>query len=525
MKTLIELAEKKKITNGVLAAYVNNKLRPLDYEYKKNDKIEFVDISNEDGKKIYQRGLLFVFYIALKKLFPNKKMNVQHSLSKGIYITFEPSGITNEQIALIKEEMKLIIDKKFTFDKKETDLESCINVFEKEGLDFKKEILNYKKDDKCTYYDCMGYSHYFYGQMPLNTGYVKVFNLINYEPGVILMPPSADNPDRVPTFSEQAKIHEAHMETENWGNIMRVSTTSELNKTIEEGRIKDLIEVQEALQEKKISDIALDIVKRKKRIVLVSGPSSSGKTTFTHRLKVYLQALGIFAKTVSLDNYFVNRDKTPLDENGDLDYESLKAMNLKKLNSDIGKLLDGEEIYMPEFDFQKGLRNDKAYKMKLNKDEVIIFEGIHAINNKLTPDIYNKDKYKIYVSALTQLNLDRHNRIQTTDNRLIRRIVRDARTRGHNAEDTLNMWESVRKGERKHIFPFQENADSIFNSALCYELAVLKKYALPLLDKITSKSEAYPQAIRLKKFLLYFESIDDDSIIPSTSILKEFTGG
>lgn len=316
------------------------------------------------------------------------------------------------------------------------------------------------------------------------------------------------------------------MESGLWANLLGVSDVSQLNAIVaEENKIRELIQVQEALQEKKIAHIADMIKEKNSRVILVAGPSSSGKTTFTHRLKIQLMANGVFPESISLDNYFINRANTPLDEDGNPDYESLVALDLPQLNRDLTLLLEGEEVSLPIYDFLTGQRSSDVIVMQLAPDQPIILEGIHGLNDQLTPDIHSKDKFKVYISALTQLNLDKHNRIPTTDNRLIRRMVRDYATRGHSAEQTIEMWPSVQRGESQHIFPFQESADAIFNSALVYELAVLKKTALPLLEEIKQGSPIYAQAKRLKKFLYYFESIDDDSWVPSTSLLREFIGG
>lgn len=509
----------------ILAAYSSNQIRAIDYIPEKDELIDPITITSEEGRRIYQRGILFVFYIALKKLFPERKMNVIHSISKGIYIIIKDKALNEKDISLIKKEMKSIIKQDIDINRKKDDISVVKDLFNKEGIGFKNDMLSYKSKTTATYYKCGDYIQYFFGYMPPSTGCVSEFEIVNYEPGIVLMHPSSKFLDRATPFVEQPKLHRIHMESENWAELIGVSDTVQLNKIIKRKEHKMLIEVQEALQEKKISEIAQSIKNQRKRVVLISGPSSSGKTTFTHRLKVHLKSIGVFAKAVSLDNYFVDRHLTPLDKNGNYDFECLEALELKMLNRDIHRLLDGEEIGMPIFDFEIGKRNDNSYKLNLKKDEIIIFEGIHAINERLTSSIFRKDKFKIYISALTQLNLDEQNRIHTTDNRLIRRMIRDERTRGQNASQTLKMWSSVRRGEEKHIFPYQEDADILINSALSYELAVLKKHAMKILLKIGKDDKMYSQAKRLMNFLQYFESIDDDSIIPSTSILKEFIGG
>ncbi|NLY35924.1 MAG: nucleoside kinase [Tissierellia bacterium] len=523
-RSLLDLARESQSPRTILAAYVNGEIRELSYVLKSGDEIRWIDLSQADGVRIYQRSLVYLFYIALKECFADIELHVLYSLSRGLYVEFS-TELDHDDYKLIENKMHELVSEAHPFVKNEINHKEAREIYNKEGLHFKTELLRYKRNEKVTLYACKQRHHYFYGYMVPDTSYINMFEVIPYSPGAILLHPRTYSPDAIPPFFEQPKIHATHMESEAWSDLMGVGEVCQLNRLIESGGVAQIIQVNEALQEKKIAKIADAIIDSKKRVVLIAGPSSSGKTTFTHRLKIQLMAEGVFSQTISLDNYFVDRDFTPLDEDGNYDFESIEALKLDLLNENIEDLLEGKEVGLPLFDFREGKRQDNAYKMKLQKDQVIIFEGIHGLNERLTPGVLKKDKFKIYISALTSLNLDQHNRIPTTDNRILRRMVRDHFTRGYGAEATLGMWDSVRRGEERHIFPFQEEADAVFNSALVYELAVIKKYALPLLEKIESNSPVYSQAKRLKKFLYYLKSIEDDRIVPSTSLLREFIGG
>lgn len=523
-KSLLEISREKTYPRKVLAAYVEGEIRELSHVPEEGQKIEWIDLSKADGVRIYQRSLVFLFYIALRQCFPDNELYVLYSLSRGLYLEFDQE-LDHDQFKQIEEKMRELVAKGLPFIKEEMGLEEARRVYHDQGLYFKSDLLRYKESGRVTLYSCDQIKNYFYGFMVPDTSFLDKFKIVPYSPGAILLHPRTYSPDEIPPFYEQPKVHAAHMESEAWGQLLGVGTVCQLNGLVETQDVAEIIQVNEALQEKKIARIADEIIKSKKRVVLIAGPSSSGKTTFTHRLKIQLMAEGVFSQTISLDNYFVNREFTPLDKDGNYDFESIEALELDLLNEHIEDLLEGHEVGLPIFDFIEGVRQDNAYRMRLKKDEVIIFEGIHGLNERLTKGVLKKDKYKIYISALTSLNLDQHNRIPTTDNRLIRRMVRDSFTRGYDAEQTLSMWDSVRRGEELHIFPFQEEADAVFNSALVYELAVLKKYALPILEEIDKKSPVYSQAKRLKNFLYYLKSIEDDRIVPSTSLLREFIGG
>lgn len=524
--TLAQYALKNRHPYPILAAYVNGEIRELSYTLKEGESFRWIDQRDSDGIRILQRGLTFLFYIALRELFPDKEMDLLHSLSEGLYFEVSGEPLHRSDIRRIWERMEELRLADLPFLKREMSIPEAADRYDAHGLHWKKDIIVYKHNPVATMYELNGYIHYFFGYMPASTGALPAFELMSYAPGLILRHPTQSHPWGIPPFVEQPKLHGVFMESGLWANLLGVSDVSQLNAIVaEENKIRELIQVQEALQEKKIAHIADMIKEKNSRVILVAGPSSSGKTTFTHRLKIQLMANGVFPESISLDNYFINRVNTPLDEDGNPDYESLVALDLQQLNRDLTLLLEGEEVSLPIYDFLTGKRSSDVIVMQLAPDQPIILEGIHGLNDQLTPDIHSKDKFKVYISALTQLNLDRHNRIPTTDNRLIRRMVRDYATRGHSAEQTIEMWPSVQRGESRHIFPFQESADAIFNSALVYELAVLKKTALPLLEEIKQGSPIYAQAKRLKKFLYYFESIDDDSWVPSTSLLREFIGG
>ncbi len=521
----MKLKNKYKDT-GIVGAYVNNTVKDLNYNIKKADKVVPFDLTNEDGVRFYQRSLIFVFYIALKNIKSDIRMNVFHSLSKGLYIEFSHSFVPDTHFTEeLKEEMNRIIKKKIKFERFEMDIDEAKALYKEQGLLFKNKINVYSKEDKVTVYQCGEYYHSFYGYMLPDTSYITAFDIIPYSPGVILLHPNQFSNGKLPAFVEEPKVHLVHKEAEDWAKIAGIGSLHQLNSLIKNDLINEKIETIESLQEKRISEIASEIVKNNKRIVLVAGPSSSGKTTFSKRLSTSLRVLNKKVEMISFDDYFVNREDTPLDENGEYDFESIEAIDLKKLNQDLNDLLQGNKVTIPYFDFIKGKRDvSKGRELKLSKEQIIIMEGIHGLNDKLSSSIYKKDKYKIYVSALTQLNVDRHNRFPTTDNRLIRRIVRDYRTRGRDARATLEGWPSVRRGEERAIFKFQENADVVFNTALIYELNVLKKYVLPLLKEISTEDEYYPSANRLVNILSYFEDIYDESRIPPQSLLREFIG-
>jgi len=510
----------------IVAAKCGNLLKELTTVIGDDCEMAFIDLKHSDGEKIYQRSLSFLLVRAAVAVFEGIKVRIEHSLSKGLYCEFDYiRRLTHEDYRLILAKMQEYVDKDLPFVKRIYDIEEASEFFRVNNMHSKVALLKFRPKNDIRLYDCDGLLNYFYGYMVPSTGYLKIFDIIKYDEGAILMHPTKYSPYSVPKFEESPKIAEVFKESEQWSAIMQIGYVSKLNEMINLGNHKELIQIAEALHEKKIAMIADTVTKRKKRVILIAGPSSSGKTTFANRLKIQLKVNGLHPITISTDNYFVNRDKTPLDENGDYDFESLDAVDIEAFNKDLNDLLDGKVVSLPVFNFQIGQREYPGNTLQINEDQPIIIEGIHGLNDALTKAIFKRDKFKIYVSALTQLNIDDHNRIPTTQARLLRRIVRDNQFRGHSAKKTIGMWSSVRRGEERYIFPFQEEADEIFNTALPYELAVLKKHALPLLEAITQMEPEYSEALLLKKFLGYFVSIEEDDLVPSVSILKEFIGG
>lgn len=526
--TLEKVKEKveEKYTGLIVAARINNNLKELNYVLENDVEVEFIDLTSSDGQRIYKRSLSFVFIRAAMELLPKCKVSVEHSLSKGLYCEIHHENpISEKDVDEIEKRMKAIIDEDIPFEKRQVPKEEAAKAFKKLGMDAKENLLKYREKDFINIYSCGWIKNYFYGYMVPSTGYLKKFKLKFYLPGIIIQYPAMEKPNEIPEFTEQSKLSAIFRESEVWGNILNVGYVANLNKTIEKKRHPELIRISEALHEKKVAQIADMISDSKKRLVLIAGPSSSGKTTFAQRLLIQLRVNGLNPVTLSIDDYFVNREDTPRDKEGNYDFEAIEAVDLELFNNHLSKLIQGEEVEIPTFNFYEGKREYRGNKLKITKDQPIIIEGIHGLNERLTRDIPHNKKFKIYISALTQLNIDDHNRIPTTDTRLIRRIVRDSKYRGHSALTTLQLWKSVRRGEEKNIFPFQEEADIMFNSALVYELAVLKKHAEPLLKEINQNQPEYSEAKRLLKFLSYFKSINQEKYIPQTSILKEFIGG
>ncbi|MDF2546234.1 MAG: family ATPase [Anaerosolibacter sp.] len=510
----------------IVAAKVDNRLCELSYPLHRDAKIEFVDLTSTDGIRIYQRGLAFVFIRSAMEILSGCRVTVEHSLSKGLYCEIHyKRPIHEDDVVKIEARMREIIDEDVPFIKGSVPVAEAKRIFTELGLDAKTKLLDYRNTSEVNIYSCGWLKDYFYGYMVPSTGYLKLFKLKYYMPGVIIQYPEKSNPTEIPEFEEQAKLATVFREAEQWGRILNIEYVANLNDRITDKKYPELIRVAEALHEKKIAQIADQILEKKKRIILIAGPSSSGKTTFAQRLSIQLQVNGLRPISLSTDDYFVDRDHTPRDEKGDFDFESIKAVDTDLFNDHLARLIQGEMVDLPTFNFHKGEREYRGKTLQISEDQPIIIEGIHGLNDILTADIPHDKKFKIYISALTQLNIDDHNRIPTTDTRLIRRIVRDSKYRGHSALTTLKLWNSVRRGEERNIFPFQEEADIMFNSALIYELAVLKKHAEPLLLEISKDEKEFSEAKRLLKFLSYFLSIEDDHVIPQTSIIKEFVGG
>ncbi|WP_027702710.1 nucleoside kinase [Metaclostridioides mangenotii] len=510
----------------ICIASVDNKLRELNYNVFDDCKIKFIDTTEEDGKRVYFRALSFILVMACKELFGDGKVVIEHSLSKGLYCEVHIGRDINEvDLENIKIAMQEKIDKNYEIEKVEMSRDEAIEIFNENKLYSKAELLKYKDYDSTTVYKCGDYIDHYYGYMLPSAGDVSIFNVELHNKGLILFGPNK-NDKTVPTkYVSQPKLANIYYETEQWSKLLGIDKVVSLNRIVENNEYGDVIRTVEALHEKKLAQIADEISKYNKRIILIAAPSSSGKTSFANRLSIHLRVNNLNPISISLDNYFVDREFTPLDEFGNFDFESIYAIDLDKFNSDLKKLLDGEEIQEIKFDFKTGKRVETNKTIQIDKNQPIILEGIHGLNPMLTESIDDDEKFKIYLSALTQLNLDNHNRIPTTDLRLIRRIVRDHNFRGYSAEKTILQWESVRRGEKKNIFPYQEEADIIFNSTCVYELSILKGFVKPLLEEIETSSEAYIESNRLLNFLQYFVELEDISDIPSTSILREFIGG
>jgi uridine kinase len=527
--SLLELSKdcKDYYKSIIVAAKVDNDIKELSFHLYNNAKIEFIDLTNDDGMRIYRRSLCFVLIKAVSDLFPERKVTICHSISKGIFCEVDgDSSLTETEVSEIEERMKELIKQKIPFIKRIMSIDEAKEIFRKTGRMDRFRAIEYRKKPYVTIYNCDGYEDYFYGYMVPDTGYLEKFALQYYAPGLILMFPEKTNPDVIPKFKEQKKLFTVFKEYKNWGRILGVANVGQLNTIVKEGNVNELIRVGEALHEKKIAQIADMIVfnKDRKKVVLIAGPSSSGKTTFAHRLAIQLKVNGLRPVTISLDDYFVNREHTPVDENGEYDFEALEAIDIKLFNQHLASLIRGEEVGIPIFNFPNGCRENFFRKLKIDDDQLLIIEGIHGLNEKLTSSIPKESKFKIYVSAITSMSIDDHNRIPTTDTRMLRRIVRDFQFRGCSAVNTINRWPSVRRGEEKNIFPFQEEADVMFNSALPFELGLLKVLAEPLLADINSSQPEYSEARRLIEFLTNFVPIESKEV-PLNSIIREFIGG
>lgn len=507
----------------------DGKLCELHKKLKRDGVLEFITTGDEIGHKTYKRSASLLLLKAIYHVAGHKNIKnviLHYSVDAGYYYTIEGDvDITEEFLASVKTYMLELIERKIPIRKRSVGTNEAIELFHEHGMYDKEKLFRFRRVSRVNIYSLDGFEDYFYGFMVNHTGYLKHFELYPYDNGLVLQLPSQENPEEVPPFCPRPKIFQVQKESEHWGEMMQADTVGALNEQIVQKGANQLLLIAEALQESKISQIARTIAENKdKKFIMIAGPSSSGKTTFSHRLSVQLAAHGLKPHPIAVDNYFVNREDTPLDSDGNYNFECLEAIDVKKFNDDMVRLLDGEEVELPYFNFKTGLREYRGNYLKLGKDDVLVIEGIHCLNDKLSSSLPTESKFKIYISALTQLNIDEHNRIPTTDGRLIRRIVRDARTRGASAKQTIAMWNSVRRGEEENIFPYQESADVMFNSALIYELAVLKLYAEPLLFSIGKEEPEYNEAKRLLKFLDYFLGVPSESI-PSNSILREFVGG
>ena len=514
----------------VVSAKVNNRSEGLNFKVYNNKDIEFLDVRDSSGMRTYVRSLCFVLFKAVSELFPEGKLFVEHPVSKGYFCNLRIGRpITLEDVTRIKQRMQEIIAENISYHRIECHTAEAVRVFSERGMNDKVRLLE-TSGSLYTYYYTLGDTvDYYYGNLLPSTGYIKLFDIVKYYDGLLLRIPNKENPDVLEEVVKQEKMLDVFKEYLNWSYIMGLNNAGDFNLACEEGHATDLINVAEALQEKKIAQIADTIFHRgengdRVKLILISGPSSSGKTTFSKRLSIQLMTNGLKPFPISLDNYFVDREETPLDENGNYDYESLYALDLELFNQQLQALLRGEEVELPRFNFSLGKKEYKGDKLKIEDNTILILEGIHALNPELTPHIPDEKKFKIYVSALTTISLDDHNWIPTTDNRLLRRIIRDFNYRGYSARETISRWPSVRAGEDKWIFPYQENADVMFNSALLFEFAVLRLHAEPILMGVPRNCPEYCEAYRLLKFIKYFVPVQDKEI-PPTSLLREFLGG
>ncbi len=508
---------------------VNGKLRELHKRLKADCTVSFVTTRDNIGHKTYKRSACLILLKAIYDVAGKEnieKVVIHYSIGSGYYFTMEGNTVLNQAfLDQVKARMREIVEAQTPILKRSVGTEEAIAIFHKYGMYDKEKLFRYRRVSRVNLYSIGNFEDYFYGFMAHHAGYIKYFDLKLYDDGFVLELPEHSDPTVIPPFCPEEKIFRVQKESQDWGRKMDISCVGELNDRITKEGVSSILLVQEALQEAKISRIAEQIVEAgNKKFVMIAGPSSSGKTTFSHRLSIQLSAHGMKPHPIAVDNYFVNRQDTPLDEYGEKNYECLEAIDVEQFNRDMLALLDGERVELPVYNFKTGMREYRGDYLQLGKDDILVIEGIHGLNDQLSYALPKESKFKIYISALTQLNVDEHNRIPTTDGRLIRRIVRDARTRGTSAKDTIARWPSVRRGEEQNIFPFQEEADIMFNSALAYELACLKLYAEPLLFGIDKSEPEYVEAKRLLKFFDYFVAVPSEEV-PQNSILREFVGG
>lgn len=528
--TYLDVAKdfQKDYPHDIILAGVGAKLMELNKKIKRDCTVTLLTTADESGHKTYMRGVCLMMLRAFYHTMEHrglKNVFIKHMLGDSYYCEAEGIALSEEVLEHVKAYMQELVQRDMQFQKRSVSTSDALEIFDKYKMYDKKLLFEYRRVSKVNIYTLDGFEDYFYGYMPPSTGLLKYFDLQLYKQGFLLVMPNKREPEKLAAFHASPKLFATLQEASEWGRMVEVDTVGALNRVISTGGISDLILVQEALQEKKIAQIAGEIAKdRNKKFVMIAGPSSSGKTSFSHRLSIQLRTFGLKPHPIGLDNYFKDRKDTPRDEDGNYDFECLEAIDIEKFNEDMMKLLNGERVELPSFNFLIGQREYRGDYRQLGEDDILVIEGIHGLNEKMSYSLPKENKYKIYISALTQLNVDEHNRISTTDGRLIRRMVRDARTRGSSAARTIAMWPSVRRGENKYIFPFQEEADVMFNSALIYELAVLKPYAEAILFGIPKDVPEYVEAKRLLKFLDYFLSVSSEEI-PKNSLLREFVGG
>ena len=529
--TYEQIAEEyqEQYSDDIVLVFADGKLQELPKKAKQGCKIEFVTTASSVGIATYRRSMCLLLVKAIYDVVGRenvKKVRIQFSVSMGYYCTAKGEfAITEEFLKRVREKMHQMVQACIPIKKRSVHVDEAIALFRKYGMYDKERLFQYRRVSTVNLYSINGFEDYYYGYMVPNTSYLKYFELYPYDEGFVMQMPEKKAPKEVPDFCPQHKLFGILKESTKWGDMMDIETVGDLNDQVTKRDVSEVILVQEALQEKKIGDLAEQISKKPSvKFVLIAGPSSSGKTTFSHRLSIQLRAQGMNPHPIAVDNYFVDRERTPRDENGDYNFECLEAIDIELFNRNMTDLLEGKEVMRPTFNFKTGKREYNTPAKKLKENDILVIEGIHCLNDALTYQLNSENKFKIYISALTQLNIDEHNRIPSTDGRLLRRIVRDARTRGTSARQTIAMWPSVRRGEEANIFPYQEQADAMFNSALNYELAVLKQYAEPILFGIEKDCKEYVEAKRLLKFLDYFVGINAESI-PQNSLLREFVGG
>lgn len=513
----------------ILLATVNGKLQELHKKVKEGTQVHFLTAKDKPGMQTYQRSAILVMLKAFYEVIGAEnltKVSVDFSIGNGLFV--EPVGeftLNQDLVDRIKAQMDCYVEACIPIMKRSVNTDEAVELFHKHRMYDKERLFKYRRVSRVNIYSIGGFEDYFYGYMVQNTGYIKYYDLHLYHDGMMLMLPKESDPSRVPEFVPREKLYTVLKEAESWGRTLQIPNVGALNDQISCGRMNELILIQEALMEKKLGDIAEMIASMpEKKIVMIAGPSSSGKTTFSHRLSIQLRAKGLVPHPIAVDNYFVNRVDSPRDEHGNYNYEVLECLDVKLFNQNMTDLLAGKTVEMPVYNFISGEREYHGDQLTLGKEDILVIEGIHCLNEALSYSLPKERKFKIYISALTQLNIDEHNRIPTTDGRLIRRLVRDSKTRGASAQDTIRMWPSVRRGEEENIFPYQEEADVMFNSALVYELAVLKQYAEPILFNVPRHSPEYLEAKRLLKFLDYFLGVSSEDI-PKNSVLREFIGG
>ncbi|SKB90724.1 uridine kinase [Lachnospiraceae bacterium] len=528
--TLLKVAEEfqKNYEYPIVLAEENGKLRELFHKVEDGSELEFKTLSDSAGHKAYKRSICLLLIKSFYDVVGGEKMEkfkVEFSIGAGYYCTVRGNfELTDELTDKVRARMKELVEKDLPINKKTYPMDEVRKFCEESRMTDKSRLFHYRMSSTVNLYSINDFKDYYYGFMVPSTGYLKYFDLQHYEDGLLVQMPERKAPLEVPPIKNMPHLFNTMMEATRWNAVMGIETVGDLNDAISSGKMNQLILVQEALMESRIASIAEDVIRKNKKFVMIAGPSSSGKTTFSHRLAIQLAAHGMKPHTIGLDDYFVNRENTPLDADGKKDYECLEALDIEIFNEHMNALLNGKRVEMPKYNFITGEREYKGDFLEMGKEDVLVIEGIHGLNDRLSYSLPRESKYKIYISALTTLNVDEHNRIPTTDGRLIRRIVRDYRTRGASASRTLGMWGSVRRGEETNIFPFQEEADAMFNSALIYELSVLKQYAEPLLFSIEPSDPGYQEAVRLLKFLQYFLGISTEDL-PKNSLVREFVGG